>query len=91
MGQIAESLRQKLTAQLHPVRLLIQDDSHDHAGHGQHHPDGESHFTLDIVSEVFAGKSRVQRQRLVYEILAEELKTRIHALALSTRTPEEAG
>ncbi len=53
------------------------------------HPQGESHFTVDIVSEAFTGKSRVDRQRLVYDILAEELKSDIHALALKTLTPDE--
>ena len=68
----------------------MTDDSARHAGHAGARDGGESHFHLDIVSAEFAGKSRVARQRLVYELLAEELKGPIHALSLVTRTPEEA-
>lgn len=63
------------------------------AGTGGHAPidgGGETHFRVEIVSGAFTGKSRVERQRMVYAILADELKERIHALALTTRTPEEA-
>ena len=54
-------------------------------------PEGESHFNVEIVSARFAGLSRVARQRLVYEALADELRTDIHALALKTLTPDEDG
>ncbi len=64
------------------------------AGTGGHAPvdgGGETHFKVEIVSAAFAGLSRVARQRLVYDILKAELAERVHALALTTRTPEEAG
>jgi BolA family transcriptional regulator, general stress-responsive regulator len=51
---------------------------------------GETHFRIEIVSAAFVGQSRVARQRLVYGVVADELRTRVHALALSTRTPDEA-
>ena len=85
----ADRIRTKLTAALAPVRLSIADDSHRHQGHSGHHPSGETHFDVTVVSTVFAGKSRVERQRLVYGILADELAERVHALALRTLTPEE--
>ena len=87
----AERIRTKLTGVLAPVRLSIVDDSHRHAGHAGHDARGETHFDVTVVSAVFAGKSRVARQRLVYEILSAELSERIHALALRTLTPEEDG
>ena len=59
------------------------------AGHAHAPAGGESHFRVEVVSAEFAGLSRVARQRLVYELLAEEMKERIHALALRTLTPEE--
>lgn len=85
----ATRIRSKLTASLAPTRLEIQDDSARHAGHAGYDPRGETHFTVTVVSPVFAGKSRLERQRLVYSILAEELADRVHALALRTLAPEE--
>jgi len=92
---VAQSMETKLTQALQPVRLVIEDDSARHAGHAGHpgagHKGGESHFNLDIVSSAFAGQSRVARQRMVYQILADELAGPVHALSLKTATPEEAG
>ena len=73
-----------------PERLEIVDESDQHAGHAGHRPGGETHFRVDIVAAAFEGETRVARQRRVYQVLAEELADRVHALALSTRTPEEA-
>ena len=87
---VQDTLRTKLAAALNPTRLEIVDESHLHAGHAGARPEGETHFRIEIVSAAFVGQSRVARQRLVYDIVAEELRTRVHALALSTRTPDEA-
>jgi BolA protein len=87
--RVASSIRRKLTEALAPERLEIEDESHRHAGHAGARPEGESHFRVTVVAEAFAGKSRVERQRLVYDLLAEDLRTDIHALALKTLTPEE--
>lgn len=87
---VQDTLRAKLTAALKPTLLEIVDELHLHAGHAGARAEGETHFRVAIVSDAFAGKSRVARQRLVYQIVAEELRTRVHALALATRTPEEA-
>ena len=90
---VAETMRHKLTARFAPVRLEIVDDSARHAGHAGHRggagQGGETHFTVTVVSAVFAGMGRVARQRLVYETLAEELKSGVHALALTTLAPDE--
>ena len=92
MGQYRDRIATKLTAALQPSVLDIHDDSHRHAGHTGENPDGhgETHFKVTAVSAIFAGQSRVARQRLVYGVLAEELNERIHALELVLRAPGEA-
>lgn len=87
---VAATIEKKLREGLAPSRLDIIDESHRHAGHAGADPRGETHFRIEIVAGAFSGKSRVARQRLVYEILADELKDHVHALALTTLTPEEA-
>jgi BolA protein len=87
----AERIRDKLTAAFAPQELDIADDSARHAGHAGARPGGETHFTVTMVSDRFAGQSRIERQRAVHRVLADELKTQVHALALNLATPEEAG
>ena len=86
---VADKIREKLTARFAPSRLDLVDESHRHAGHAGARPEGETHFAVTIVSAAFAGQSRVARQRLVYQTLAEELASPVHALALTTLTPDE--
>ena len=86
---VADTICEKLTARFAPSRLDLVDESHRHAGHAGARPEGETHFAVTIVSAVFAGQSRVARQRLVYQTLAKELAGRVHALALTTLTPDE--
>ncbi len=88
---VADTMRRKLVARFAPLRLDIIDESHRHAGHAGDRPEGETHFAVTIVAAAFAGKSRVERQRLVYETLAAELQTRVHALSLRARAPGEDG
>jgi BolA protein len=87
---VATAMRRKLEAALAPSMLEIDDDSAKHAGHVGARVGGESHFNVRIVSAAFAGKSRVDRQRLVHGILAEELAGPVHALALSLKAPAES-
>ena len=89
MTSVADTIREKLTARFAPVRLKIEDESHRHAGHAGARPEGETHFSVTIVSDVFVGETRVSRQRLVYQTLAQELATRVHALSLTTLAPGE--
>jgi len=84
---VAEAIRGKLNRRFQPVTLDIIDDSARHHGHAGAHPGGESHFQVHIVAAAFAGLSRVERQRLVYEALAEELKGRVHALSVKAEAP----
>jgi BolA protein len=90
---VADIMTRKLTERFAPARLEIVDDSHRHIGHAGHPggagQGGETHFTVTIVSAVFAGMGRVARQRLVYETLAAELAGGVHALALTTLAPGE--
>jgi BolA family transcriptional regulator, general stress-responsive regulator len=86
---VAAIIRAKLTAALQPTRLEIVDESHLHAGHPGAPGTGESHFRVLIEAPVFAGKSRLQRHRLVNDALAAELSGRVHALALAAYAPGE--
>ena len=86
---MAERIERKLRERLAPLRLEVADDSQRHEGHAGWAPGGETHFRVTVVTAAFAGKSRVARQRMVYQLLADELAERVHALQLTTRTPEE--
>jgi BolA family transcriptional regulator, general stress-responsive regulator len=86
---MVDTIRRKLTERFAPVRIEVEDESHRHIGHEGARPGGETHFAVTVVSAAFAGQSRVARQRLVYDALAEELATRIHALSVTTLAPEE--
>lgn len=86
---VAETIERKLIRALAPQRLKIVDDSEKHKGHAGYREGGQTHFRVEVVSEAFAGQSRIARQRRVYDILAEELAGGVHALQLTTLTPEE--
>lgn len=92
--QVAAAIRDKLTAAFAPVALQVRDESASHAGHaGATRGDGsqgETHFHVRIVSAAFEDVSRVQRQRLVYGALKDELAGPVHALSVSALTPSEA-
>jgi BolA family transcriptional regulator, general stress-responsive regulator len=82
-------LKEKLMVALNPVRLDVINESHMHAGHRSSPGTGESHFRVLIVSDAFAGKSRVDRHRMVNEVLKGDVGGAIHALALATYAPGE--
>jgi BolA family transcriptional regulator, general stress-responsive regulator len=86
---VIDTIRRKLTERFQPIRLAVVDESHRHAGHAGARPGGETHFAVVIVSARFAGLGRVARQRLVYDALAEELASGVHALSLTTLPPNE--
>lgn len=87
---VADAIRQRLTTALSPSRLDLVDESARHAGHAGARPQGESHFRVSIVSAKFAGKSRVERQRMVFAALGDLMQTEIHALSITALTPGEA-
>lgn len=82
-------IAEQLTAGLEPIRLDIADESDQHAGHGGAREGGESHFRVLVVSPLFAGRSKVQRHRMVYALLTAEFAEGVHALALQTLAPGE--
>ena len=86
---IAQTIETKLTRALNPEDLEIVDESHLHAGHAGARPEGETHFRVKVVSRAFEGFSRIDRQRMVFEALRDEMESSIHALTLKTLTPDE--
>lgn len=90
MTGMAERITKKLEQALSPSQLDVIDESHQHQGHGGWREGGETHFRVVIVSEGFAGKSRLERHRLVNAALAQELSESVHALAIVARGPGEA-
>ena len=91
MTQRADRLHAALTAAFAPARLEVVDDSQKHAGHAGATPGGETHYSVLVVSDRFAGQGRVARHRMVNAVLETEFRTGLHALALTLRTPEEQG
>ena len=89
MGPVATEMLARLNSALSPTSVELIDDSEQHRGHGGYNPAGESHFTLQIESVAFAGKSRVERQRLVYAALGDLMKERVHALSIKANAPGE--
>jgi BolA protein len=87
-GPVASEMLRRLEA-LAPRRITLTDDSEQHRGHGGYNPAGESHFSLAIESAAFAGKSRVERQRMVYSALGDLMKERVHALSIRATAPAE--
>ena len=79
----------RLTQALNPTAMELIDDSEKHRGHGGYNPAGESHFSLLVESPAFAGKSRIERQRLVHKALGDLLDERVHALTVRARAPGE--
>ncbi len=76
-----------LTDAFQPISLSVKDDSAAHAGHAGARPGGETHYTVEIVSEAFTGLSRLQVQRAVMMVLEKEFATGLHALALKASAP----
>ena len=88
-GPVALEMLRRLESALGPARLQLIDDSEKHRGHGGYNPAGESHFTLHVESAVFAGKGRVERQRMIYSALGDLMRERVHALSIKARAPGE--
>ncbi|PBC06175.1 BolA family protein [Mesorhizobium sp. WSM3860] len=94
---IQSTMENKLKAAFSPERLTVINESHLHAGH--HHVEhghegvfdgtGETHFRVRIVSQNFAGMNRIERHRAVNQLLADELKAGVHALAIEPAAPGE--
>jgi BolA protein len=81
--RVKQTLQDKLTTDFSPSLLEVIDQSHKHKGHVGSRPEGETHFHVNMNAKAFDGINRVDRQRLVYACLKEELEGPVHALSLS--------
>ena len=88
-GGVAAEITRRLEEALAPSHLAVSNDSARHRGHAGDDGSGESHFSVEIVSEAFAGMSRLQRQRAVNDALGDLMRDRIHALSIKARAPVE--
>ena len=88
-GPVAAEMLARLNSALSPTKMELIDDSEQHRGHGGYNPAGESHFTLRIESPAFVGKSRVDRQRMIYAALGDLMRERVHALSIRASAPAE--
>ena len=86
--ELRERIENRLRDALAAEHVEIVDESHLHAGH-EGARGGGGHLRAVIVSDRFAGQSAVERQRMVYGVLADEMKAEIHALSMRTLTPDE--
>ncbi|MCU0885012.1 MAG: BolA family transcriptional regulator [Beijerinckiaceae bacterium] len=87
---VKDRITTALTQGLQPSFLAVHDDSEQHRGHGGWREGGETHFRVEIEADAFAGKSRLERHRMVNALLAAELAGRVHALAIQALAPGEA-
>src|SRR5215210_4236442 len=87
----ADIITEKLTQAFRPESLNVVDESQQHEGHAGHRPGGETHFRVYIVAPAFAGKTRLERHRMINDTLAAELAGRVHALAIHAAAPGEGG
>ncbi|MGC1955434.1 MAG: BolA family protein [Gammaproteobacteria bacterium] len=81
-------IRERLSHALAPLKLEISDESHQHVGHAGARGGG-GHFSVLVVSPEFAGKTLLERHRLIYEALGDAMQREIHALSIKALTPEE--
>jgi BolA protein len=87
---LKDRIAETVTNALRPTELKVDDESHLHAGHSGSREGGETHFRIDVVSEAFAGKSRVARHRMINDLLADAFgRDGLHALAIRARAPGE--
>ena len=89
LGLVGKTLEAKLREAFAPIDLEVIDESIQHQGHAGARPDGESHFRVRIVAAAFKGKSRVEQHRMINQVLALELKERVHALAIEASAPKD--
>ncbi len=90
-GRRYNFIKETLTNLLNPIILNVTDESHLHAGHrgGEVSGKGETHFSIEVVSEKFEGQPLIQRHRMINDSLKNEFETGLHALSLKTKTPKE--
>ncbi|HEX3161359.1 MAG TPA: BolA family protein [Pseudolabrys sp.] len=87
----ADLITKKLSEAFTPQSLKVLDESHQHEGHAGHRPGGQTHYRVYIVSEAFKGKTRLERHRMINQLLSAELAGSVHALAIHAAAPDEEG
>ncbi|KDQ53470.1 hypothetical protein JAAARDRAFT_39150 [Jaapia argillacea MUCL 33604] len=92
-GPVESSIREKVSPLLEPKELTVTNDSWQHRHHSamraQGGGNGETHFSVAVISDAFKGRTTIQRHRMIHEALADEFAQGLHALSLKTKTPEE--
>ncbi|MBW7931388.1 MAG: BolA family transcriptional regulator [Gammaproteobacteria bacterium] len=89
-GERRTAIHERISNQLQPLDIIVEDESHLHAGHPGAR-DGRGHFRVRVVSDRFAGLNTLQRHRLVYAAVGELMQSDIHALSVTALTSLEAG
>ena len=87
--RVRDVIEEKLTKAFSPERIAVTDELHKHKGHAGWRPGGETHFRVSIVAAAFAGKSRLDRHRMINQALSAELAGGVHALAIEVSAPGE--
>jgi BolA protein len=82
---VQENIERKLGERFSPTWLEVINESSKHSVP----PGSETHFKVVVVSDAFEGKALVERHRLVYETLGDEIRAGVHALTITSRTPGE--
>lgn len=88
-GPVATEMLARLNSAFSPSSIELVDESEQHRGHGGYNPGGESHFSLAIKSAAFAGKSRLERQRMIYAAIGDLMQSRVHALSIRAAAADE--
>jgi len=84
----SDRIRETLEQAFSPVEILVKDQSHLHAGHAGAR-DGKGHYDVTSIADVFTGKSRIQRHRMIFGALGSIMQDEIHALRIKAFAPGE--
>lgn len=88
MSERVNTIEKLLNSAFAPTEILVKDQSHLHAGHAGA-KEGKGHFDVKIVSEKFAGQSRINRHRMVYDALGPFMQSDVHALRINAISPTD--
>ncbi len=88
-GDMKSRITEKLARGLQPILLEVVNESALHKGHAGDDGSGETHFHVKVVSSVFEGVGRIERQRMVFALISEEMAGGIHAISISAAPPSE--
>ncbi|MFQ5543272.1 MAG: BolA family protein [Nitrospiria bacterium] len=92
MGETTQLVKEKIERKMKDILSAtfvdVIDESWKHAGHAGA-ASGGGHFIVSVVSEKFEGVSLLNRNRLVFDVLKEEMQGEIHALVVRAKTPEK--